>query len=189
MLELDVTIAGVSITATIDTGSTVTLMQADVFDQLQRADPSIRLNPESDDALPINCSNGSTQQVLGRAQLTVKSGPIEMTGDILVVRIQPVPLLIGSDILIASGAAIDYKLRRLLVEAASCFHNEKKGAHAYYPLAVQQPAHTDTGLADIVYAADCYARPHTETLSAPGTVIYQRARTLGKRRTAATANI
>ena len=112
--------------ALIDSGGSYAFLSRDMYDVLCYRNPEIdKIRLDAPIVPHVQCANGTMQQVFGalkRMRMTIGApsdepltvaGPVTLYGDLQVVDGQPVPLLIGGDVLGKNGIAIDYWLRLL----------------------------------------------------------------------------
>ena len=113
LIALDIKIDNMTLPAFIDTGASCAFIDRAAYANLCKASKLIdQQGLRRAKIASVQCSNGNIQHVSGEFTTTMKAGPIEMKGDIIVVEKQPIPLLIGGDVLIDNNISIDY-LRRL----------------------------------------------------------------------------
>ena len=125
LIALEVTIDNTTMPAFIDTGASCAFIDRAAYANLCKASSLIdQQGLRQAKIASVQCSNGNVQHVSGEFTATMKTGPIEMSGDIIVVEKQPIPLLIGGDVLIDNNISIDY-LRRLFFGTPAKTHQKK----------------------------------------------------------------
>ena len=114
LISYDVRIDGYTIPAFIDTGASCAFMDHSVYVALRKFSPTVaKLGLRPAKVAYVQCANGGQQRVLGEFTAKMRVGPLTLKGDLIVVNKQPIPLLLGGDVLLQNGVSIDY-LRRVV---------------------------------------------------------------------------
>jgi hypothetical protein len=114
LLFFHVEIEGCFFPAYLDTGGSHAFMDRLAYAALCERNEKIKSRGlKATNVTRVQCANGTWQPVDGAFETNLTIGPLELKGELHVVDGQPIALLIGGDVLSASGICIDYE-RRLL---------------------------------------------------------------------------
>ena len=110
LIFVEVEIDNYVIPAYLDTGASHAFLDSRAYEALKgKSDRIAALGLTPVSAAPVQCSNGSEMAIIGKFKTTMHIDDLELTGELQVVQGQPIPLLVGGDVMIASEVCIDYK--------------------------------------------------------------------------------
>jgi len=112
LLSMEVKVGGLVVTAYLDTGGSHAFLEFGAYEALKKINEKVRKNGiYQTDLKQVQCANGTWQPVVGALETEMCLGPLQLKGEIHVVKGQPIPLLVGGSVLAASGVCIDYERR------------------------------------------------------------------------------
>ena len=122
LIYVEVEIDGVKVPTYFDTGASHAYLARNFYQLLLENSKSVsQLGLSPPVVKTVQCSNGTAQKVEGRFRTQMQIGPLSLVGEIHVVPTQPIPLLLGGDVLNESGVAIDYHRKLLFAKPYQCW--------------------------------------------------------------------